>query len=169
MLLTGTLKTACAQKWVTKHDVWITWVEIWSMLHELSKFWKIWHTLRQTRELKKLDFLSLSWPKHDFFAWLPINFMHVWIFALIRTWNLQANSQRPFFNNNKCTLLAEYLKVQILVLFPFLIYINDLPNCLEESVPSLLTDDTNISMNGTPINQISNKLNSEINKVGIWL
>ena len=31
----------------------------------------------------------------------------------------------------------------------FLIYINDLPNCLEESVPSLFADDTNISVNGT--------------------
>ena len=36
----------------------------------------------------------------------------------------------------------------------FLIYINDLPNCLEESVPSLFPDDTNISVNGTSINQI---------------
>ena len=51
----------------------------------------------------------------------------------------------------------------------FLIYINDLPNCLEESVPSLFADDTNISVNGTSINQISDKLNSEINKVGNWL
>ena len=51
----------------------------------------------------------------------------------------------------------------------FLIYINDLPNCLEESVPNLFADDTNISVNGTSINQISDKLNSEINKVGNWL
>ena len=51
----------------------------------------------------------------------------------------------------------------------FLIYINDLPNCLKESVPSLFADDTNISVNGTLLNQISDKLNSEINKVGNWL
>ena len=36
----------------------------------------------------------------------------------------------------------------------FFIYINDLPNCLEESVPRLFADDTNISVNGTSINQI---------------
>ena len=59
VLLTGTLKTACAQKWVTKHDVSITWVEIWRMLYKLSKFWRTWYTLRQTREPKTLDFLSL--------------------------------------------------------------------------------------------------------------
>ena len=37
VLLKVTLKTACAQKWVTKHDVWINWAKIWSMLYKLSK------------------------------------------------------------------------------------------------------------------------------------
>ena len=31
----------------------------------------------------------------------------------------------------------------------FLIYVNDLPNCLEESVPNIFADDTNISVKGT--------------------
>ena len=48
----------------------------------------------------------------------------------------------------------------------FLIYIDDLPNCLKESVPSLFADDTNISVNGTSLNQISDKLNSELGEVG---
>ena len=34
----------------------------------------------------------------------------------------------------------------------FLIYINDPPNCLEESVPSLFADDTNISVSWTSLN-----------------
>ena len=55
VLLKGTFKRAWAQKWVT-----LTWIKIWSMLYQLSKFWKIWCTLRQTRELKKPDISSLS-------------------------------------------------------------------------------------------------------------
>jgi hypothetical protein len=51
----------------------------------------------------------------------------------------------------------------------FFIYVNDLPNCLEESVPSIFADDTNISVNGTSLDEIGNKLNSEINKVSNWL
>ena len=60
VLLKSTLNTACAQKWVTKHDIWIDCIKIWSMLYKLSKFWKIWCALRQTRGLKTLDISSLS-------------------------------------------------------------------------------------------------------------
>ena len=52
---------------------------------------------------------------------------------------------------------------------PFLIYINDLPNCLDESVPSIFADDTNISVNATTVDQISVKLNTEIKKIHAWL
>ena len=41
----------------------------------------------------------------------------------------------------------------------FFIYINDLPNCLDESVPSIFADDTNISVNAT----------TEIQKIHAWL
>ena len=51
----------------------------------------------------------------------------------------------------------------------FLIYINDLPNCLDESVPSIFADDTNISVNATTVGQISVKLNTEIQKIHAWL
>ena len=51
----------------------------------------------------------------------------------------------------------------------FLIYINDLPNCLDESVPSIFADDTNISVNATTVDQISVKLNTEIQKIHAWL
>jgi hypothetical protein len=45
-----------------------------------------------------------------------------------------------------------------------LIYINDLPNCLDESVPSIFADDTNISVNATTVDRSSVKLNTEIQK-----
>ena len=51
----------------------------------------------------------------------------------------------------------------------FFIYINDLPNCLDESVPSIFADDTNISVNATTVDQISVKLNTEIQKIHAWL
>ena len=52
----------------------------------------------------------------------------------------------------------------------FLIYINDLPNCLDESVTSIFADDTNISVKATvTVNQISVKLNTEIPKIHTWL
>ncbi len=33
----------------------------------------------------------------------------------------------------------------------FLLYINDLPNCLDSSVPALFADDTNLTVNGAII------------------
>ena len=51
----------------------------------------------------------------------------------------------------------------------FLIYINDLPNCLDESIPSIFADDTNIAVNATNVDQISVKLNTEIQKIHTWL
>ena len=62
-----------------------------------------------------------------------------------------------------------YLKDQLLAHSFFFIYINDLPNCLDESVPSIFADDTNISVNATTVDQISVKLNTEIKKIHAWL
>ena len=44
-----------------------------------------------------------------------------------------------------------------------------MPNCLDESVPSILADDTNISVNATTVDQISVKLNTGIQKIHAWL
>ena len=41
------------------------------------------HADQANARAQKTGFLSLSLPKHDFFAGVPINFMHVWIFALL--------------------------------------------------------------------------------------
>ena len=51
----------------------------------------------------------------------------------------------------------------------FFICINDLPNCLDESVPSIFADDTGTSVNATTVDQISVKLNTEIKKIHAWL
>jgi retron-type reverse transcriptase len=51
----------------------------------------------------------------------------------------------------------------------FSIYINDLPNCLEETKASMFADDTNISASGSSLLEIQNKLNNDLSNVNTWL
>ena len=51
----------------------------------------------------------------------------------------------------------------------FLLYINDLPNCLKSSVPALFADDTNLSVRGATAGEIEEKLKSDLNNVHNWL
>ena len=47
----------------------------------------------------------------------------------------------------------------------FLIYINDLPNCLQTTKASMFADDTNISCEGQSPTDIESKLNGELDIV----
>ena len=49
----------------------------------------------------------------------------------------------------------------------FLSYINDLPRCLDSSVPALFAEDTNLTISGATATEIQNKLEIELNKVYI--
>ena len=51
----------------------------------------------------------------------------------------------------------------------FLLYINDLPKCLDSSVPALFADDTNLTISGATVTEIQGNLEIELNKVHIWL
>ena len=51
----------------------------------------------------------------------------------------------------------------------FLLYINDLPKCLDSSVPALFADDTNLTISGTTATEIQDNLEIELNKVHMWL
>ena len=51
----------------------------------------------------------------------------------------------------------------------FLLYINDLPNCLKSSVPALFANDTNLSVRGATAGDIEEKLESDLNNVHNWL
>ena len=51
----------------------------------------------------------------------------------------------------------------------FLIYINDLPNCLETTHASMFADDTNLACEGDSSEQIEQKLNNDLNNVQTWL
>ena len=51
----------------------------------------------------------------------------------------------------------------------FLIYVNDLPNCLDKSTPAMYADDTNLSVAGTLVKDIETRLNLELENVHVWL
>ena len=51
----------------------------------------------------------------------------------------------------------------------FLIYINDLPNCLDISCAKMFADDTNITVPGCTFAQLEQATNSELNNLYNWL
>ena len=51
----------------------------------------------------------------------------------------------------------------------FLLYINDLPNCLKYSTPRMFADDTNITAAGKSINETEKFLNLDLNCIKTWL
>ena len=51
----------------------------------------------------------------------------------------------------------------------FLLYVNDLPNCLNKSMPAMYADDTNLSVTGTSATDVEMKLNCELELVHDWL
>ena len=55
------------------------------------------------------------------------------------------------------------------LLFYIYIYINDLPNCLNDSTPALFADDTNITVTGVSEQVIEKKINTELNNLHHWL
>ena len=51
----------------------------------------------------------------------------------------------------------------------FLLYINDLPNCLESTDAALFADNTNLSCKGANSKEIETKLNKDLGNVHQWL
>ena len=51
----------------------------------------------------------------------------------------------------------------------FLIYINDLPNCLDISCAKMFADDTNITVPGCTFAELEQATNSELNNLYSWL
>ena len=51
----------------------------------------------------------------------------------------------------------------------FLLYMNDLPNCPEKSIPSMYADDTNLTVSEWTVTHLEKSLNSELDKVSRWL
>jgi hypothetical protein len=51
----------------------------------------------------------------------------------------------------------------------FLLYVNDLPNCLDQAKPSMFADDTNISASAESADKLEEKLNSDLGNIYKWL
>jgi hypothetical protein len=51
----------------------------------------------------------------------------------------------------------------------FLIYVNDLPNCLDNASASMFADNTNITATGQTVQQLQSNLNNNLEKVHHWL
>ena len=51
----------------------------------------------------------------------------------------------------------------------FLIYINDLPNCLSFSVPRMYADDTHVTYAGSDLHLIQSSLSHDLEKLSKWL
>ena len=51
----------------------------------------------------------------------------------------------------------------------FLVYINDLPNCLRLTSPRMFADDTNITFAASTLTDLEKGLNSELRSLNIWL
>ena len=51
----------------------------------------------------------------------------------------------------------------------FLIYINDLPNCLNRASPRMFADDTNISIAANTVMELEPLINSELKNLHQWL
>ena len=53
--------------------------------------------------------------------------------------------------------------------FLFLIYINDLPNCLESTTPSLYADDTQITAEAETVADLEHLLDKDMHNLSTWL
>ena len=51
----------------------------------------------------------------------------------------------------------------------FLLYINDLPSCLNETRPRMFADDTNITASGNCMNDIESAVNLDLERLRKWL
>jgi hypothetical protein len=51
----------------------------------------------------------------------------------------------------------------------FLLYINDLPECLHEAAPRLFADDTNLTVAGESIEEVELAMNNDLLSVHTWL
>jgi hypothetical protein len=51
----------------------------------------------------------------------------------------------------------------------FLVYINDLPNCLNHTTPRMFADDTSVSYASNSVEELKNIMNSDLKNLNSWL
>ena len=73
------------------------------------------------------------------------------------------------FLSKKEKIISGVPQGSILGPLPFLIYINDLPNCLKSTIPCLYADDTQIFTSSHDTAKITDSLNSDLENITDWL
>ena len=85
---------------------------------------------------------------------------------------LKNRTQTCLVNGNKSSKMFLRCGVpQGTILGPllFLLYINDLPNCLQHSQPRMYADDTSITFAGSDVDEINNCINLDLERIRVWL
>ena len=88
---------------------------------------------------------------------------------------LKNRTQTCLVNGNKSSKMFLRCGVpQGTILGPllFLLYINDLPNCLQHSQPRMYADDTSIPFAGRPssdVDEINSCINLDLERIRVWL
>ena len=71
--------------------------------------------------------------------------------------------------SKSCTLTCGIPQGTILGPLLFLLYINDLPNCLSDSQPRMFADDTHLTYADNDICSIEASLNQDLSNINRWL
>ena len=84
---------------------------------------------------------------------------------------LSNRTQRCKVNGNLSTASTVTCGVQGSILGPllFLMYFNDLPNCLRDAAPRMFADDTNITLSAKTVADLKIAVTSELNNLTCWL
>ena len=85
---------------------------------------------------------------------------------------LSERNQKCFLNDSLSSnrvLLCGIPRGTILGPLLFLLYINDLPNCLMHSQPRMYADDTHLTLAGNSVDSIELNLNEDLASISEWL
>ena len=116
---------------------------------------KAFDTVDHTILVKKLQYLGLSQSTVDWFK----SYLNDRVQMCMVNGNLSDPEQ----------LLCGVPQGTILGPLLFLIYINDLPNCVKCSSTRMYADDTNLTASGSSISEIKSMLDKDIECVVDWL